>query len=46
MPIIFEYEKFDTKLNNKFSDFEKFINEIDYRIEKNIDNTNFLILPK
>tara|TARA_B100000787_G_scaffold110031_1_gene81887 strand:- start:7883 stop:8674 length:792 start_codon:yes stop_codon:yes gene_type:complete len=47
MPIMFEYEKdFENDFNYNFKDFEKFINEIDYKIFKDFDGKNFLIKPK
>ena len=39
MPIMFEYEKdFENEFNYSFKDFENFIDEIDYKIFKNIDS--------
>jgi len=47
MPIMFEYEKdFENEFNYSFKDFENFIDEIDYKIFKNIDGKNFLIKSK
>jgi FkbM family methyltransferase len=47
MPIIFEYEKdFEGYFNYTFNSFEKFIDEIDYKIEMKIDKTNYLIVPQ
>lgn len=47
MPIMFEYEvDFEKYFNYNFASFEKFIEEINYKISKNFDNKNFLILPK
>jgi FkbM family methyltransferase len=47
MPIIFEYEEdFAIDFNYNFNSFEKFINEVNYKIEIQIDKSNFLILPK
>ena len=47
MPIVFEYEKdFEKNLNYKFDNFKKFIEEINYKIDHKIDETNYLILPK
>lgn len=47
MPIMFEYEvDFEKYFNYNFDSFEKFIKEINYKISKNFDNKNFLILPK
>ena len=47
MPIMFEYEKdFEKDFSYKFEDFEKFIEEINYKIFKNIEEKNFLIKPK
>jgi FkbM family methyltransferase len=46
MPVIFEYEKdFEHDFNYTFNSFEKFIYEIDYKIEKRIDESNYLIIP-
>lgn len=46
MPIVFEYEKiFSKDFCYDFSDFENFINEIDYKI-KDETNNNFLIVPR
>ena len=47
MPIIFEYTpEFSEELKYTFSDFENFIDEINYYIAKKIDYYNYLILPK
>ena len=47
MPIIFEYEEdFAEDFNYTFNSFEKFIDEIGYKIEIQIDKSNYLILPK
>ena len=46
MPIIFEYEKrFEDIYNFRFKDFEKFISEINYKIELNIKD-DYLIVPQ
>ena len=44
MPIIFEFIK--SKSQYSFQHFENFIDEINYFIEKKIDENNFLIRPK
>ena len=44
MPIIFEFIK--SKSHYSFQHFENFIDEINYFIEKKIDENNFLIRPK
>ena len=47
MPIVFEYEKdFEKTFNYKFDDFKKFIEEINYKINLKIDDSNYLITPK
>jgi len=47
MPIIFEYEEdFAKDFNYTFKSFEKFIDEINYKISTQIDKSNYLILPK
>tara|TARA_Y100000591_G_scaffold184190_1_gene159080 strand:+ start:243 stop:1016 length:774 start_codon:yes stop_codon:yes gene_type:complete len=47
MPIIFEYEKeFEKELNYTFVDFQKFIEEIKYKISSKIDESNYLIEEK
>ena len=47
MPIIFEYEEdFAIDFNYNFNSFEKFIDEINYKIEIKIDKSNYLILPR
>ena len=47
MPIIFEYEEdFAQDFNYTFNSFEKFIEEIKYKIEIQIDKSNYLIVPK
>ena len=47
MPIIFEYEEdFARDFNYTFKSFEKFIEEINYKISIQIDKSNYLILPK
>ena len=46
MPIIFEYEaKFEKEFKYTFFDFEIFINEINYKIVKQLDPINYLIVP-
>ena len=46
MPIIFEYEKeFENLFNFNFKKFEKFIEDINYKIHLKYKN-NYLILPK
>jgi len=45
MPILFEYEKeYEEEYGYKFNDIEEFINSINYKIFKIVDN-NILILP-
>lgn len=47
VPVIFEYESdFENNFNYTFSSFEKYIDEIDYKIELKIDTSNYLIVPK
>lgn len=47
MPVIFEYEEdFAADFNYNFNSFEKFIEEINYKIVKQIDKSNYVILPK
>lgn len=47
MPIIFEYEeKFAKEFNYTFEDFENFIEKINYKIDKKVDDINYLIIPK
>jgi FkbM family methyltransferase len=47
MPIIFEYEEqFRTEFNTSFQDYVDFVNSIDYRFEKTVQDINYLILPK
>jgi FkbM family methyltransferase len=47
MPIVFEYEKdFENKPNYNFDNFKRFIENINYKIDHKIDDTNYLILPK
>ncbi len=47
MPIVFEYSpEYSEQLNYTFSDFEKFIESIDYYVVKKIDYYNYLIKPK
>ena len=46
MPIIFEYEaKFEKEFKYTFLDFEIFISEINYKIAKQLDPINYLIVP-
>ena len=47
MPIIFEYEEqFQSEFKTSWQDYLSFIDLIDYRIEKIINNINYLIVPK
>jgi len=47
MPIIFEYEEqFQDFFKTSFSDYEEFVESIDYKFEKTILDINYLILPK
>tara|TARA_B110001450_G_scaffold218159_1_gene212485 strand:- start:420 stop:1220 length:801 start_codon:yes stop_codon:yes gene_type:complete len=47
VPVIFEYERdFENNFNYTFNSFEKFIYEINYKIESKIDSSNYLIVPK
>ncbi len=47
MPIIFEYEEqFQSEFKTSFSDYERFINEIGYKIVETVDSINYLLLPK
>lgn len=44
--ILFEFEEqFQEKFNTKFNDYVKFVNKINYRFEKTINNINYLIVP-
>lgn len=47
MPIIFEFEEqFQKDFNTSFQDYVEFVNGIDYKFLKTIQNTNYLIVPK
>jgi FkbM family methyltransferase len=47
MPIIFEYEEqFQAEFKTSWHDYLQFIDSIDYKIEKVINNMNYLIVPK
>lgn len=46
MPIIFEYgSHFEEILNLSFQEYVDFVNTINYRFERIIDNINYLIIP-
>jgi FkbM family methyltransferase len=46
MPIIFEYEEqFQDEFKTCFQDYIDFINSISYRVEKTINQINYLIVP-
>lgn len=47
MPILFEYQYiFEDKYKMCFQDYVDFVESINYRFSKVVDNCNFLILPK
>lgn len=47
MPIIFEYEEqFQTEFNTSFQDYVDFVNSIDYKFLKTVQEINFLVVPK
>ena len=47
VPVIFEYESdFEDNFDYTFNSFEKFIDEINYKVESKIDSSNYLIIPK
>jgi FkbM family methyltransferase len=46
-PIIFEFEPlFQSKFGTDWNDYERFVDEIDYRIAKIINGYNYLIVPR
>ncbi len=47
MPIIFEFEEgFQSEFNTCWQDYLNFIDSISYKIEKVVDDINYLIVPK
>jgi FkbM family methyltransferase len=47
MPIVFEYEEpFQQDFNTSFQDYVDFVQEIDYKFVKTIEQINFLIVPR
>lgn len=47
MPIIFEYEEqFQEDFNTSFQEYIDFVNSIDYKFLKTIQDINYLIVPK
>ena len=47
MPIIFEYEEqFQTDFNTSFQDYVDFVDSINYKFLKTVQEINFLIVPK
>ncbi len=47
MPIIFEYEEqFQQDFNTSFQEYVEFVNSIDYKFVKTVQDINYLIVPK
>jgi len=47
MPILFEYEEqFQAEFKTSWNDYLKLIESIDYKVERVINNMNYLIVPK
>jgi FkbM family methyltransferase len=47
MPIIFEYgSHYEGKLNLSFQEYVDFVNQINYKFHRIVDNMNYIILPK